>query len=147
MKALIVVLTVAAFLQGTILPLDLVLIILICRSFLRADKANLYLAFAFGLLISHLTLTPLGLESIVFLLLVQILGSFSKSRLAQNPLSLVPICFFALVVNQVILWVFTHQLLQITPKFFEAVLSLPIFYLVRFWEERFIARKDIRLRV
>lgn len=147
MKALIVVLIIASFLQATIIPLDLVLIILICRSFIKGDKANLYLAFIFGLLLSHLALAPLGLQSIVFLLFIQITESLSKSRLSQNALLIIPICFVAIFINQVILGVFTKESLELLPKIYGGFLSLPIFYLVRFWEERFIVRKDIRLRI
>lgn len=147
MKALIIVLTIAAFLQATILTLDLVLMILISRAFTKSGKSNLYLAFAFGLLLGHLSLTPMGVQSIIFLVLVQITESISKSRLSENPLSLIPICFVAIAINQIALSIFTHQALQLTPKIFEAFLALPIFYLVRFWEERFIVRKEIKLRI
>lgn len=137
MKTLITVLIISSFLESTILPLDLVLIILICRAFIKADKANLYLAFVFGLLLSHLTLTTLGLQSILFLIMLQITQSLSKSRLSQNALLIVPICFAAIGINQII----------ISTNIYGGFLSLPIFYLVRFWEERFIVRKEIRLRV
>lgn len=147
MKALIIILIIAAFLQATILPLDLVLIILICRSFIKTGKSNLYLAFAFGLFLGHLNLTPLGLQSIIFIVLVQITESLSKGRLSENPLSLVPICLMGVAVNQITLSIFIHQALQLTPKIYEAILALPIFYLVRFWEERFIVRKEIKLKI
>lgn len=147
MKALIIVLIIASFLQATILPLDLVLIILICRAFIKSGKSNLYLSFAFGFFLSHLTLSPLGLQSIIFLILVTLTESISKSRLSENPLSLIPICFVAILINQVTLSVFTQHALALTPKIYEAFLALPIFYLVRYWEERFIVRKEIRLKL
>ncbi|MEK7616451.1 MAG: hypothetical protein AAB414_00145 [Patescibacteria group bacterium] len=146
MRTLIVVLIICAFLQSTILPLDLVLIILICRAFLKIGKANLYLAFAFGLLISHLTLIPLGLQSIGFLVLVQITQSLSRSRLSINPISLVSICFVAIALNQIIVWMI-YGSIQFVPKIYGGFLSLAIFYLVRFWEERFIVRKEIKLKI
>ena len=147
MKALIIVLIIAAFLQATILPLDLILIILTCRSFIKSGKSNLYLAFASGLFLGHLTLTPMGLQSIIFLILIQATESLSKSRLSENPLSLIPICFIAIALNQITLSLFTQSTLQLTPKIYEAILALPIFYFVRFWEERFIVRREIKLRI
>lgn len=147
MKALIIVLIIGTFLQATILPINLVLIILVCRAFIRSGKSNLYFAFIFGLFLSLLTLTPMGLQSLIFLLLVQITESISKSRLSENPLSLIPICLLAILVNQITISLFTHQALILVPKIYEAFLALPIFYLVRFWEERFIVRKEIKLRL
>lgn len=147
MRTLIVVLIISSFLQSTILPVDLVLIILLCRAFLKTDKANLYLAFAFGLLTSHLTLIPIGLQSIIFLLVIVVTESLSKSRLSQNALLIVIISFVVISINQIIVSVFTDQSLQLIPKIYGGFLSLPIFYLVRFWEERFVVRKEIRLRI
>ncbi len=137
MKTLIIVLAVASFLQATIVPFDLVLLILICRAFIKINKVNLYLAFIFGLLVSHLTLTTLGLQSILFLIFVAITQSLSKSRLSQNALLIVPICFAAIGINQIV----------VSTNIYGGFLSLPIFYLVRLWEERFIVRKEIRLKI
>lgn len=147
MKTLIVILIIASFLQSTIFPIDLVLIILICRAFIKREKPNLYLAFAFGLLISHLALNPLGLNAVIFLLLIQITESLSKSRLANNSLLIVPICFVLLSLNQVVVSLVTQKAIALTPVILGSILSLPIFYLVRFWEERFIVRNEIRLKV
>lgn len=147
MRTLIVILIIISFLQATIIPLDLVLIILICRAFIRTGKSNLYLAFAFGLLISHLTVTPMGLQSILFLSLVAITESLSKSRLSQNAYLVIPICFVAILANQIVVSAFTNQSIQLVPKIYGGILSLPIFYLIRFWEGRFIVRKDIKLRI
>src|SRR3989344_6235415 len=120
MKALTIVLIIATFLQGTILPVNVVLLILICRSFIRSGKSNLYLAFGFGLFLSLLTLSPMGLQSLIFLILVQITESISKSRLSENPFSLIPICLLAILVNQITISLFTHQALILGPKIYEA---------------------------
>jgi len=137
MKTLILILTIIAFLQTTILPLNLVLIILICRSYTKADKANLYLAFVFGLFSAHLDLTVLGLQSITYLIIVQITESLSKTRLAGNPLLIVPVSLVLLLLTT----------LEFPKIFLESLLALPILYLIRAWEERFIIRKEIKLRV
>ena len=81
MKTFVITLIIAAFLQTTILPIDLVLLILICRTYIKSEKSNLYLAFAFGLLNSHLNLNLLGLQSLVYLFFVQTTESLSKMRL------------------------------------------------------------------
>lgn len=148
MKTLITILIISSFLQSTILPIDLVLIILICRSYLRPDRANLLLAFSFGLLHGYLNLTLLGFSSILYLLLIQITASLSKSRLAGHPFLIIPLTFILLSIYTLASAIFIYQSFQLYPKIFlESALSLPIFYLIRLWEERFIVRKEIKLRV
>lgn len=148
MKTTIAILIVCSFIQSTILPIELVLIILICRSYLRSDKSNLLLAFGFGLLNSHLNLNLLGFQSLVYLILVAITEGLSKSRLAGNSLLIIPLSLFLISINQIILSIFIHESIQLFPKvLLEALLSLPILYLVKLWEERFIVRKEIKLRV
>src|SRR3989338_7884502 len=100
MKTLIIILILAAFLQTTILPIDLVLLILICRAYVVSEKANLYLAFSFGLLTSHLNLVNLGFQSLIYLIIVQATQILSKIRLAGNPLLIVPISLVFLFFNQ-----------------------------------------------
>lgn len=147
MKTLIIILIIASFIQSTILPIDLVLIILICRSYIKSDKTNLYLAFGFGLLDAHLNLTLFGLQSLVYSLVVAVTEGLSKSRLAGNSLLIIPLSLVLLLINQLPL-VFLRQSFQPFPKIFiEACLSLPILYLIRLWEERFIIQKEIKLRV
>lgn len=148
MKTLIIILIIASFLQATIIPINLVLIVLICRAYVRPDKTNLLLAFSFGLLTSHLNLNPFGLESMIFLVIVQISGALSKSPLATNYLTIMPISFGLLSLNLTISSLLTNQAIHLMPQILlESLLSLPIFYLVRFWEERFVIRKEIKLRI
>lgn len=146
MKTLIFILVILSFLQATIIPMDLVLIVLICRSFIKTEKSNLYLAFGFGLLLSLLTGNPVGLQSITFLILVTAV-ELSKPRLLQNALLVAVVCFVAIIINSLAIAIFTHTSFMLIPKIFGGFLSLPIFYIVRFWEERFIIRKEIRLKI
>lgn len=148
MKTLIGLLIIVSFIQSAVFSFDLVLIILICRSYIRADKANLYLAFAFGLLISHLDSSAWGLQSLIYLVLIAAAGGLAKSRLTGNPLLIVPLSFILVSLNQIALSFYLHQSLHLFPKnLFEAFLALPILYLVKLWEERFIVKRDIKLRI
>lgn len=147
MKTLIIILILAAFLQTTILPIDLVLLILICRAYVRSEKENLYLAFVFGLLTSHLNLTSLGLHSLTYLIIIQAVQLLSKTNLAGNSLLIVPISLIGLSLNQIISSVVNNTALEFSGIIIVSVVSLPVFYLVRLWEERFIVRKEIKLRV
>lgn len=148
MKTLITVLIICSFLQSTIIHLDLVLIILICRSYIKSDRANLFLAFSFGLFNAHLNLNTLGVTSILYLILVQITQMLSKSRLAGNFVLIIPLSLILLSINDVVFSFLNHQSLHLFPKvILESLLSLPILYLARLWEERFIVRKEIKLKV
>lgn len=147
MKTLIIILIIASFLQTTIIPVDLVLLILICRAYVRTDKANLYLGFAFGILISHLNLTSLGFQSLIYLVSIQATQILSKSRLAGNPLLIMPISLVFLSLNQITGFVINHQTFELSKIIFASFLSLPILYLVRLWEDRFIVRKEIKLKM
>ncbi len=147
MKTLIIILIIASFLQTTILPVDLVLLILICRAYIRSDRTNLYLAFGFGLLTSHLNLSPLGLQSLLYLLFIQATESLSKIRLAGNPLLIIPMSFIFLSLNQLANSVTNQGIFEITKLILASLLSLPILFLVRLWEERFIIQKEIKLKL
>lgn len=147
MKTLIIILIIAAFLQTTILPIDLCLLILTCRAYVRSDISNLYLAFAAGLLTAHLNLTGIGLQSIIYLSSVQATQILSRLRLAGNPLLIVPISFCLLSLNQLVNSIINHQAVEFPNVIIASLLSLPILSWIRLWEERFIVRKEIKLRV
>jgi len=102
MKTLIVILIIASFLQTTILPIDLVLLVLICRAYIKSERANLYLAFAFGMLTAHLNLINLGFQTFVYLIVVWTTGLLSGSRLAGNPFLVVPVSFLFLSLNDIL---------------------------------------------
>lgn len=147
MKTLIVILIIASFIQSTILSFNLVLIVLICRSYLKSDNANLFLAFTFGLIDSHLNLITLGITSLMYLITITIVGSLSKSRLAGNSYLIIPLSLILLLINHLLLLPFTNQPIQPTKIILEALISLPIFYAIRLWEERFTVQKGIKLRI
>lgn len=148
MKTLIIILILAAFLQTTILPINLILIILICRAYIKTDPINLYLAFGFGLLISHLQVTTLGLQSVIYLLLIQLTHILSKSPLTKNSFLIMPVSLFLLSINGIASSFLIHQTLQIFPRvILESIISLPTLFLLRLWEERFIVKKEIKLKV
>lgn len=148
MKTLIAILIIVSFLESTILPVDLVLIILIGRSFIKEEKENLYLGFGFGLLLSLLNGNYLGFQSITYLMVVFLTHLISRSRLAKNSFLVVPLNFMFLSLNEIVLSLMTNQSMQLFPKvILETLLSIPIFALLKVWEERFIVRKEIKLRV
>lgn len=147
MKTLIIILVIASFIQTTILPVNLVLLVLICRAYIKSETSNLYLAFAFGIVTAHLNLTVLGLQSLVYLVAVWVTHLSSKLRLAGNPLLIVPVSLVFLFLNQIVNSGISYIALDFPKLILQSLLSLPIFYLVKMWEERFIVRKEIKLKI
>lgn len=147
MKTTILILILVSFLQVTIIPLDLVLIFLTLRAFIKSDKSNFYLAFAFGLLTSHLTFTPLGINSLIYLGLISLTYLIRFLPISKNIFVVIPLIILVLSINQFILSLIMKESLHLWPSiFWWGLISIPTHILVRFWEERFVVR-DIKLKV
>lgn len=143
MKTLTVILILLAFLQTSILPVNFGLILILVRAFIKQDRANFLLGLSFGLLLSHLMHLPLGLLSAVFVILVELVYLWSKTPIARNALTILPISVVALLIVEKL-----SGTTQIWPQiFWEIILILPIYLLVRFWEEQFTPPREIKLRV
>lgn len=138
MKTLIFVFILILFLQTTVLQVNLFLSVLILRSFLRPEKQNLLLAFSLGLLLSFLNNSPLGLYSLLFLSLSEAAQIIAKSRLGEHIL----IAIGLVIVSQVIC-----NLFKPTNIIIEILFAIPLYFLVKFWEERFIIKSEIKLKI
>lgn len=147
MNLLIAILFFINFLEGTILPFDLVLVILIARSFIVTEKSNYYLAFFFGLLTSLLLGYPLGLLSLIYLFSVQVSHVIKTTNLATYWIVVLPLTFFLLFLEQLILKLLNISNLSLPFLLIPAILVLPIYFITRFWEERFIVSKEIKLKM
>lgn len=147
----IAMLIILSFLQGAVLPVNLVLIILLCRSFITSDRSNFYLAFAFGLLISFLSGSLLGGLSLAYLLTVLLAQIIKKVHLFAHWTVMIPVSAVALIFNQAISGLLLGASLTSSINFSvvaaEMVLLLPVYFLVLFWEERFVPKSDFRLKI
>ena len=147
MMAVTLVLLFLTFLQATLWPVSLVLLVLINRSFLVDDRKNFWLVFIFGLLLSLLLGLPLGSLSLVYLLVVTLVTVFKKIQPTSPWLIVLPIAFILLILERLIeSWWFDSSfnpwLLII-----ETLLILPIYLSVLFYEERLTAKGDLRLKI
>jgi len=141
MKTIVIILILLAFLEAAMLPIKLVLTILLVRAFVRQDSANLILAFGLGLLLSHLQNQPLGLNALIFLILVEAVYLWSKTTFSHNLWTAFPVIGIFLFVAEFV-----------TDKHYANIiwelLLVPLIYLsVRFWEERFIVRRETKLKL
>lgn len=147
MKFFVSLLVIAAFLQGSFIPLNLCLLILVCRAYAVHSRENYYLALISGFLLGILTPVNLGFWPLVFLL----------SVLASHILRLVPVSGKLLTVIPVTLAIFltvsgVENLVFKTPFIWwyiliSSLLSLPLFIVIREWEERFTTKSGLKLRV
>ena len=148
MKTLIIVLILTAFLQATIIPVDLVLLILILRAFVKSQNLNLVLSFGMGLLVSLLTFSLFGVYSLIYLFLIELVDIFiARTNLIDNILVVPILSFFTLISENLILSLFIHRSIELNlaAVLWGTVLSIPIYLILRFWEERFVVR-DIKLK-
>jgi cell shape-determining protein MreD len=147
MRILIIILIFLSFLQTTIIPLNLVLIVLISRSFIKVERENLYLAFCFGLFLSFLSLNPIGVLSILYLIIIQAIYLISKTRFANLILMILPVSFLMYLIIYTIRFVLQGQTFYFSFNILaETMLTLPTYLVLRYWEERFVVKKEIKLR-
>lgn len=151
MTRLIIVLIAISFLQGVILPINLVLIILIARSFVMDDRANFYLAFALGLWLSFLLGAPLGGLSLLYLFAVLSVQTIKSIHLFAHWSVIIPASMLILAFSQLVSGVASGasitSSINLSLIIAEAFFVLPVYVLVRFWEERFVPRSDIKLKI
>lgn len=146
MIILVLILLFLSFFQSSVLVVDLVFLVLICLGFLKEERSNYYLAFTFGLLISLLMGLPLGSLSLVYLGAVKITSMVKAANFSSN-WTLFPLTFLLLALNYLAQSLLNHSsfnLLEVLPQIFWV---LPIFFIVKYWEARFIPQKDIRLKI
>ncbi|MFH0936693.1 MAG: hypothetical protein V1808_00145 [Candidatus Daviesbacteria bacterium] len=147
MITLIIILLLLSFIQASLLPWNFVLLILISRFLIVDDKANLYLAFGFGLLLSSLLNLPWGSLSLLYLSFLLIVNLIKKAPFAGFWLIILPLALVILVFNQLMENVLTSSSFQLFSLVPQVILVIPIYFLMRFWEERYRPRQEIKLKM
>lgn len=147
MTVLLSILLFLSFLQGALLPFDLVLIFLLVRSFITSGKENLWLAFSFGLLVSVLQGSLLGFFSLVYLTAVVTSHLIRKTHLASHWIAILPLSIVFLLAERFLVNVFFGSTLNYSFLLVETALVLPFYFALRLWEERFVVKKEIRLKI
>ncbi len=147
MRTSFFIILLSAFLQTTFLPLNLCLILIICRSYALEERQNYYLALFAGIVLGFLNSQNLGFWPLIFLIVVKITHLVKKLPVTANFLTIIPVAFIQLALVK---WL-ESLIFKSTLNFFfvivETVLALPLFILIKLWEERFIANKEIKLRL
>lgn len=134
----ILIMIIASFLQSSFLPINLCLILLLCRNSLVDDSYNFTSAFIGGLFLSFLMSLNLGIYPILFLISVYLMKLFKSFPFSVNPITnFIFAASFLLVFNQVESLIF-GQSLNLAKITWEIVLFIPIFAAYYFWEDRFV---------
>jgi cell shape-determining protein MreD len=147
MILLAIVLFLAAFIQSTLVPINLVLLILMARSFETTDKANYFLAFFFGTLFSLLSGFPLGSLSLAYLVMVAFIYFIKKVEFSSHWLILLPLSLALFSADCFLQGFLMGSSFNLRIVFGEIMLILPVFLLVKFWEERFIPETNVKLKL
>lgn len=147
MIPLIFVLVLLSFLQEAFLPFNIVLLVLVSRAFVVDEKKNYYLAFIFGLVLSFLAGYPLGSLSIIYLIIILTIHIFRRFQFVTHPLIVIPVTGVSLFADQLARSLMLGSNLDVRQILIQMVLVIPIYFAVLLWEERFIVRKDIKLKV
>lgn len=145
--AVVFALLILSFLQGALTPLNLVLVFLLVRSFVSDGQGNLWLAFGFGLLLSLLLGYPLGSLSLLYIMAVFLVRLVKKTRLAGIWPALLPLLLVLLFFERLAVKVVAGTGFDWWWVAVEAVLALPVYLLVRLWEERFVVSHEIKLKI
>ena len=147
MKTLLLLITLFAFLQSAFLPVNLVLVLLIARSLIIDDRENLYLAFFGGLILSFLAQINLGYYPILFLVVVKLSGMLKLLPVSFNLLMVflsgALIVALTTTVNRFII----GQYVEVWPHLIEVVLVIPTYFFVKLWEERFVVKSHMKLKM
>lgn len=147
MKLFTLFLILAVFLQTTLIPINLTLILLFNRSLIVQEKTNFYLAFLAGVLLGIISTTNLGFYPILFLIYVKIASLIKRSPLSNNIFSLVLTGGLIFISSSFLEKIFLGANFSLLKILVEVVLSLPIYFLVRIWEERFMVKPHIKLKI
>lgn len=147
MRLFLLLIVLFAFLQSAFLNINLVLVVLIARNLYLDSRENLWLAFLGGLVLSFLTQTNLGYWPLILIMVVKLGQLLRKLPVSFNPLMVFLAGGFQILLVVLLNKFFLNERIELYPHVLEAVLVVPAYFLIRFWEERFVTKGVIRLKV
>ncbi len=147
MRYFIFLLLLSAFLQTAFLQINLCLILIICRSYAIEEKENYYLAFATGIFIAILSTSNLGFWTLIFLLFVKVIHAVRKVPVTARGVSIIPVSFVLLSLSAGLEYLVFKVSFSFTSVLISALLSLPIYFLIKLWEDRFIVKPELKLKI
>ncbi len=147
MKLFLLLLVLAAFTQTAFLPVNLCLVILICRSYVVDDWINLIGAFFAGILLGVLSAQNIGFWALIFVLLVKIIYLLRRLPILNNSRTVVSVCLVVVLTSSLLEKLVLGKEINFITILIETVLSLPLFLIFSFWEDRFVVTTQPKLRI
>lgn len=147
MKSFLGFLIIAALLQTAFIPFNLCLILIIARSFIVNDRSNYFLAFFGGIFLSILSGSVIGFWPIVFLAVVKLIQIIKGMPILSNFQTILPISTLILILISFLEQLFFNQTINFMRIFWESLILFVLYFLVKFWEERFVVRSEIKLKI
>jgi hypothetical protein len=147
MRPFLIILILAVFIQSSFIPLNLVLVLLIVRVFVVEDTANYWFGLLSGTMLGILTSVNLGFWTLFFLLAVKLIYLIRKNSLTHNTFAIVPIAFIFCLLAGFYEKLFLSQTVNFYKISAEALITFPFYIFFRYWEERFIVKRDTKLKL
>jgi hypothetical protein len=147
MKIFSFILLLAALIQTSFLPIDLCLILLICRSYAVHSRENYYLAVMSGILMGILSSSNLGFWPLLYVLAVLIVHIIRLLPITRRSLTVIPVTFLILTATAFTMNLFLKMPFIWWYALIGSLIALPIYMVIRIWEDRFITKPGIKLRV
>jgi hypothetical protein len=147
MKFFIIFLILAALIQSSFLSINLCLVILICRSLIVDEPLNYWAGFFIGIFLGLLQGQNIGFWPLIFLLMIKIASVLKSLPFSSNIFTVLPISLVLLSLTTGIENIFLHQMIDFKKVIIETLISFPIYLIFRFWEERFVVKNDIKLKI
>lgn len=143
----VLLLVLLSFIQASLLPFDLVILIILVRSFLVVSNSNYYLAMGMGVIVSLLTGLPLGSHSLMYIIAVKMMQLLKKSAFASHLTAGI-----ALTVVILMIYGFSSQWIlgisyDLKTLLFQILLFFPSYLVIIFLEDRITINSDIRLKI
>src|SRR5688500_326665 len=143
----IIILLLISFIQTSFLPIDLILLILIARSFLVTDFKSYYLAFGLGILNGLLMGQLIGSLALVYIIVIKLVFLFKAAAFSSSWLTIIPLTLILSVLNQLARLILFKSNFNFSIVLIEVGLIVPIYFLIQIWEDRFTSFKDTRLKL
>lgn len=147
MKLFVFLLIITALLQTTFLQVNMVLVLLVCRSLLREERANYFSAFFIGILLGILESRNVGFYALFFVILVKVLHLIKSTPISAYFLTVIPATLvLSFGLSYLKYFIFNQSVNNYLPLI-DAFLSLPVYLLLKIWEERFVVNRGIKLKI
>lgn len=140
MNVLIGLIILSAFVQTSFLGINLVMLIVVARSFVMETKANYFLAFFAGILLGLLSAQNIGFWPLILLVGVKIGHVIRKLPFSISVLTFMPVAVASVLIAAGAEFLFLKQTINWTKVIIEILCSIPIFAFIRFWEDKFFIR-------